>query len=100
MVPPAELLPATLPTARLTSAGRPVPEVREELRRIPSGRNAVTVVSLYAQTLAVLVAAVLINQPLAYVAAFLLMGRAHCQFNILAHEAAHRLLFANKRAND
>jgi fatty acid desaturase len=100
MVPGAESLPAALPTRRLTSAGRPVPEVRDELRRIPSGRNAMTVLSLYVQTLAVLIGAVWINNPVAYAAAFLLMGRAHCQYNILAHEAAHRLLFASKRAND
>jgi fatty acid desaturase len=100
MVPPAELLPATLPTARLTSAGRPVPEVREELRRIPVGRNALAIASLYTQTLLVLIAAVWINHPLGYAAAFLLMGRAHCQYNIMGHEAAHRLLFTGKRAND
>ena len=28
------------------------------------------------------------------------MGRAHVQLNILMHEAAHRLLFANRRLND
>ena len=28
------------------------------------------------------------------------MGRAHAQFASLMHEAAHRLLFANRRAND
>jgi fatty acid desaturase len=31
---------------------------------------------------------------------FLLMGRAFAQFASLMHEAAHRLLFANKRIND
>ena len=31
---------------------------------------------------------------------FLLMGRAFAQFASLMHEAAHRLLFANKRVND
>ena len=100
MLPRPDLLPETLPTERLTRAGRPVPEVREELRRIANGRNALSVVSLYAQTLAVIGVAVWINHPLAYAAAFLLMGRAHCQYNILGHEAAHRLLFTDKRAND
>ena len=28
------------------------------------------------------------------------MGRGHCLLNILGHEAAHRLLFPNRRAND
>jgi fatty acid desaturase len=48
----------------------------------------------------VLVAAVWINHPLGYAVAFLLMGRAHCQYNILGHESAHRLLFSNRGAND
>jgi fatty acid desaturase len=100
MVPAADLLPEVLPTGRLTAAGRPVPAVRESLRRIPNGRNAFSVVSLYAQTVGVIAGAVWVNHPVAYVAAFLLMGRAHCQYNILGHEAAHRLLFSNKKAND
>ena len=32
--------------------------------------------------------------------AFVLMGRAHAQFAALMHEAAHRLLFRNRRVND
>lgn len=36
----------------------------------------------------------------AYVAAFVIMGAGHARLNILAHEAAHRLLFTNRRAND
>ena len=36
----------------------------------------------------------------AYLLAFLLMGRAHAQLAALMHEAAHRLLFRNKAAND
>ena len=32
--------------------------------------------------------------------AFLAMGPVIARFNILMHEAAHRLLFANRRAND
>jgi fatty acid desaturase len=35
-----------------------------------------------------------------WVLAFLLMGRGHCLLNILGHEAAHRLLFPNRRVND
>jgi fatty acid desaturase len=100
MLPEAERLPDTLPTERLSSTGRPLPEIRQGLRRIANGRNGLTVVGLYAQTAAVLVAAAWINHPVAYAIAFLLMGRAHCQYNILGHEAAHRLLFSNRRAND
>jgi fatty acid desaturase len=100
MVPAADLLPEVLPTGRLTAAARPVPAVRESLRRLPNGRNALSVVSLYAQTVGVIAGAVWVNHSVAYVAAFGLIGRAHCQYNILGHEAAHRLLFSNKKAND
>ena len=40
------------------------------------------------------------GNPVGYVLAFLLMGRTQAQFASLMHEAAHRLLFANRRAND
>lgn len=80
--------------------GRPVPRLRDELRRIPSVRNAVSVVLFWVQTLAILWAATAFNHPVGYIAAFLLMGRAHAQIAALMHEAAHRLLFRDRRAND
>ena len=52
------------------------------------------------QTLAILGAACALHNPLAWVLAFALMGRAHAQLAALMHEAAHRLLFANRRWND
>ncbi len=96
------MVPAALPiaheTAEVRGDGRPSPALRDELRRIASWRNAVSVVSLYVQT------GVLIWLSARYVwtlpLTFLLMGRAFAQFASLMHEAAHRLLFANKRAND
>lgn len=100
MLPPPESLPDVLPTERLSASGRPVPAVREELRRIPNLRNAVSVAGAYLQSFGVIAAAVAIGHPLAYAAAFLLMGRGHCLLNILGHEAAHRLLFSHKRLND
>ena len=100
MLPPSDLLPDVLPTPRLTGKGVPVPEVRAELRRIPNARNVVTVVGAYAQSFGVIVAAALVHHPVAYVVAFLLMGRAFALLSILSHEAAHRLLFSNKRVND
>jgi fatty acid desaturase len=98
----ATMVPAVLPTAHDTAEvradGRPTPALREELRHIASGRNALSVVSLYVQT------AVLVWLTVRYIwllpLTFLLMGRAFAQFASLMHEAAHRLLFANKRAND
>ena len=98
------MAPAVLPSPRTTAHvrddGRLSPADRERLRRIPSWRNALSVVSTYVQTVGIIVAAVLVDHPVAWVVAFLLMGRAHAQFASLMHEAAHRLLFAHKRAND
>jgi fatty acid desaturase len=58
------------------------------------------VVSVWAQAIVVLGLAVWWGNPVGYVLAFLLMGRTQAQLAALMHEAAHRLLFANRRAND
>jgi fatty acid desaturase len=96
MVPAA--LPAAHDTPEVRVDGRPTPAMREELRRIASWRNALSVVALYVQT------ALLLWLTTRYVwllpLTFLLMGRTFAQFASLMHEAAHRLLFSNKRAND
>ena len=103
MVPALGSLPVSQATELIRADGRPTPAFRERLRRIPSWRNAGSVVFLYAQTIAVLWAVAwapgwwrLVVWPIG----FLLMGRAHAQFASLMHEAAHRLLFANRTAND
>ncbi len=100
MLPPTELLPAVLPTERLTASGMPVPAVRSDLRRINNLRNAGTVMATWGQALGTIGLAVWIDRPLGYAAAFLLMGPAFARFAILGHEAAHRLLFTNKQWND
>src|SRR5688572_28340250 len=100
MLPSRDVLPDVLPTGRLTAAARPVPEIRADLRRIPNFRNVITVIGCYAQSLGVLAAAVAIDRWWSWAAAFLLLGRAQALFAILGHEAAHRLLFSAKRAND
>lgn len=92
-------LPACRETARIRHDGRPTAAFREQLRRIPSWRNFGSVVWLYAQTGAVLWATVAWG-PWSWPVTFVLMGRAFAQFASLMHEAAHRLLFADKRAND
>lgn len=96
--------PATLPHARRTdwvsADGRLLPEVRADLRSIPSWKNAWTVLFLYVQTIAVITGAVVFDHPVAWLAAFMMMGRTHAQFASLMHEAAHRLLFTNKWCND
>jgi fatty acid desaturase len=100
MVPPAELLPDVLPTDRLTAGGKPVPSLRTELRRIDDLRNVGSVLLTWGQAIVTIGAAVWLDNPVAWVAAFLLMGPAHARFAIIAHEAAHKLLFTNKRWND
>ena len=99
MVPSSAVLAPGRGNDDVLSDGRLTPKVREQMRRIPSVRNAVSVMSVYAQTLAIIVAAIWFG-PIAWLPAILLMGRAHAQFASLMHEAAHRLLFRNKRAND
>ena len=99
MVPSHELLEGTHGSDLIRPDGRPTPAFREELRRIPSWRNAASVVLLYVQTFAIIWAAVHFG-PVTWPLAILLMGRAHAQFASLMHEAAHRLLFSNRRAND
>ena len=92
-----------MPVGRDTTAvapdGRLHAEAREEMRRIPSLRNLLSIVGVYAQTTALVVCAVKLG-PVTWLPVFLLMGRAHAQFASLMHEAAHRLLFRHRRAND
>ena len=96
MVPAA--LPVAHDTVEVRGDGRPSPAVRDELRHIASWRNAVSVVSLYAQTAALIWVSVRFVWTIPLT--FLLMGRTFAQFASLMHEAAHRLLFADKRVND
>lgn len=100
MLPPEKLLTNVLPTERLLADGRLRPSMRAELRRIPNLRNALTVVGAYLQSFGVVVGAAVLDHPVAWIAAFFLVGRGFGLLGTLAHEAAHRLLFSNKRVND
>ena len=100
MLPAADVLPDVLPTDRLTAGGKPVPALRSDLRRIDDLRNVGSVLLTWGQAAATVGVAVWLDNPLAWVAAFLLMGPVHARFAIIAHEAAHKLLFTNKRWND
>jgi fatty acid desaturase len=100
MLPEPGALASFVSTERLTSTARPANAFREELRRIPNFRNALAVVSLYAETISIVVAAVWIDNIFVWALAFVLMGREHARFAALMHEAAHRLLFRNRRVND
>jgi len=100
MIPEPALLVTPDPASRLTAIAQQVPEWREELRRIPSWRKALTVGLLYASTIGSIVLAVWANNPAVWALAFLAMGPVICRFNILMHEAAHRLLFGSRKVND
>jgi fatty acid desaturase len=100
MIPPPEALPDVLPTDRLNERAKPRRPLRDDLRRISDGRNVLTVAGALLQSFGVVIAAAWINTWWSYLLAFVLMVRGHVCLNILAHEAAHRLLFTNRRAND
>lgn len=100
MAPPAERLPDVLPTARLTESGMPVPELRAELRRIANLRNVGSVALCWAQAAVTIGMAAWVAHPLGYLVALVFMGATFARFAILGHEAAHKLLFTDKRWND
>jgi fatty acid desaturase len=100
VLPASALLVEPDPDGRITPSGRPKPEFREQLRRIPTLRNVVHAVLLYAMTIGIFVVVAWADNPFVWVAAFLAMGPIHARFAIFMHEAAHRLLFANRKAND
>jgi fatty acid desaturase len=100
MVPQPSLLPDVLPTDRLNERAKPTRPLRDELRRISNVRNTFTVAGALLQSFGVVIAAAWINTWWSYLLAFVLMARGHVCLNILAHEAAHRLLFTNRLAND
>lgn len=100
LVPPIEALPDVLPTDRLNERAMTRNPLRAELRRINNARNAATVAGALLLSFGVVVTAGRLHTWWAYVAAFAVMGASHARLNILGHEAAHRLLFSNRRAND
>ena len=100
MAPDPTRLPTVGDNTEIAADGRPLPAVRADLRRIPTWRNAWSVLWLLGQTVLIIAAAVRLGHPLSWAVAFLLMGRTHAQFLSLMHEAAHRLLFPNRRVND
>lgn len=85
---------------RLRPDGRPRPEFRAELRRIPNIANLAHVVVSLAYPFLVVWAAVTVSHPLSWVLAFCAMGVWYQRALTLHHESAHRLLFSNRTAND
>jgi len=100
LAPGPEQLPPFDGSDRLRPDGRPRPAFRAELRKIPNLRNAVLVAVVLAYPFVVVGAAVALDHPVAWVAAFFLMGAYFQRALTLFHEAAHRLLFSNRSLND
>ena len=100
MLPPASALSDTLPTGDLAANGRPTGELRARLYRIPNAANIAHVAGVWIQSVGLLALVAWWDHPIGWIVAFPLMGRAFARFAILGHEAAHRLLFSNRHAND
>jgi fatty acid desaturase len=99
LVPDSGTLSEVLPSERLLANGMAIPELRAKYRHINNARNVRAVVMVWFWTLAL--AYVGANFGLvAAIAVFVLMGPMHARFAILMHEAAHKLLFTNKKWND
>ncbi len=100
MVPDISARPDVFPTDRLLKNGMCGRELRADLRRINNARNALSVAVLWGMVIGLVALAVWINSPISYLFAFICMGPLYVRFAILMHEAAHKLLFSNKRLND
>ena len=100
MVADAAARPDVLPSERLLATGVARPDIRSELRRIDDAANARTVLVLWAWPIAMVGLALWWGNPIGLAVAWVLMGPVYVRFAILMHEAAHKLLFTNKRVND
>jgi fatty acid desaturase len=100
MVPDASVFAPIDGNDKILANGHPTSQWRTELRHIPNVRNAISVASIYVQTFGIIWAVLALYNPITYVIAFLLMGRAHAQLLALMHESVHRLLFRNRKLND
>lgn len=93
-------LPSFVGSDRLRPDGRPRPAFRAELRRIPNLSNAINVLTTVGSAVAVMIAVIALDHWAATAAAVPVVGIIMNRIFILHHEAAHRLLFSNRRLND
>ena len=100
MVADAAARPDGLPDRRLLANGKARPELRGELRRIDDPRNALRWSRCGCGWRCHRRRPCGSTRWWAYLVAFVLMGPIYARFAILMHEAAHKLLFTNKRVND
>ena len=99
LVPDRADLKEVLPTDRLLVNGMAIPALRAKYRHIENWRNVKAV--LLAWTWVGLLGYVGSHWgPVSLMVVFVLMGPMHARFAILMHEAAHKLLFTNKKIND
>ena len=99
LVPQEADIAQVLPTDRLLANGVAIPELRAKFRTISNWRNVRAVAMAWTW---LLLASWLGTRGSALLAilAFIALGPVHVRFAILMHEAAHKLLFRNKRWND
>ena len=83
MVPSLEVLKPGQTTEWVDEVGRPNSSTRELLRRIPSVRNGLSVVSVFTQTELLIFSSVRFG-PIVWIPVFLLMGRARITAGIEA----------------
>jgi fatty acid desaturase len=100
MVPALSALPDVLPTERLTVTAMPIPEIRNELRRINNAGSVWAILVTWGHAMITIGAALWVDHVLGYLVAIIFMGPVFARFAIISHEAAHKLVFTNKRAND
>lgn len=100
MVPDATAFANVVTGDKILANGRASAEFRGKLRKINNFRNAISVAAIYVQTIGVIWLALRFNNPIGYIVAFVLMGRAHAQILAMMHESVHRLLFSNRKIND
>lgn len=84
----------------LPNVNPPSREFLTALHKISNFRNALTILSVYTQTILVILLCAKTGSILIYFLCVILMGRAHMQNGKLSHEAVHRTLFSNKKVND
>jgi len=98
------MVPATVTdfagSDRLRPDGRPRRHLRDELRQIDNVANAGAFLLILVQVAAAVWLVARIDHWLAVVLAVPVMASLQLRFYILHHEAAHRLLFSNRRVND
>ena len=106
LAPSAASIPPFEGSDRLRPDGRPKPEFRAELRRIPNAINVLhTLIALALPFAYTWLAVTAGGWPLlaaipTWIFVFVMMGSWFQRVLTLHHEAAHRLLFSNRRWND